>query len=199
MTILALIRHAPTDWNARKLLQGRTDIPLSAEGEELAASWCLPGDLAGARLISSPLSRAMQTARLITGRACETDPRLMEMDFGAWEGRSLADLRTENPQAMQAEEARGWDMTPPGGESPRTAWTRVAPLLGEWAEAGQPVVAVTHKGVIRAILARAWGWDFLGKPPARLQSGALHRLRLMPDGSPAIIAVNEALDRKDIS
>lgn len=197
MTLLALIRHAPTAWNAEKRLQGRTDIPLSPDGEQLAAGWRLPDDMAGARLLSSPLLRARQTASLMAGHVPEADPRLIEMDFGAWEGKTLADLRAADPAAMRAQEDRGWHMTPPGGESPFAVWNRVAPLLGELAADGRPVVAVTHKGVMRAVLARAWGWDFLGRAPAKLQPGCLHRLRLLPDGTPEILALNEALRQGD--
>jgi len=199
MTLLALLRHAPTDWNAAKRLQGGTDVPLSDDGEKLFQSVRLPDDLEQARLISSPLSRARRTAFLIAGREPEIEPRLTEMDFGAWEGQTLAALRTADPTGMQAEEDRGWYMTPPGGESPWMVWLRVAPLLAELAAADRPIVAVTHKGVIRAVLARAWGWDFLGRPPARLLSAALHRLRLRPDGTPEILALNQDLPKADAS
>ena len=199
MTMLTLIRHAPTDWNAARRLQGRSDVPLSTEGEKLMESKCLPDDLRAGRLISSPLSRARRTAMLLTGREAEIEPRLTEMDFGSWEGQTLAGLRAADPQAMQAEEDRGWHMTPPGGESPWMVWQRVAPLLAELAADGGPVVAVTHKGVIRAILARAWGWDFLGRAPARLESAVLHRLRLLRDGTPEILALNQALPKADAS
>ncbi len=193
MTLLALLRHAPTDWNAARRLQGRSDVPLSVEGEKRCESSCLPDDLKAARLIASPLLRAVRTAALLTGRQAEIEPRLTEMDFGTWEGQTLAALRAADPEAMRAEEDRGWHMTPPGGESPCMVWQRVAPLLAELAAEDRPVVAVTHKGVIRAILARAWGWDFLGRPPETLQSSCLHRLRLRPDGTPDILALNEVM------
>lgn len=197
MTMLALLRHAPTDWNTAKRLQGRSDVPLSDAGEKLFQSMRLPDDLEQARLIASPLSRAVRTAFLVAGRQADIEPRLTEMDFGAWEGQTLAALRAADPDAMGAQENRGWHMTPPGGESPWMVWQRVAPLLAELAAEGGSAVAVTHKGVIRAILARAWGWDFLGRPPAKLQSGCLHRLRLLSDGTPAILALNEVLPRVD--
>ena len=197
MTELFLLRHGATAWNADGRLQGRTDEPLSATGRAEVASWRLPEMTRGARILSSPLSRAAETARILSdeGTAPETDPRLIEMDFGAWEGQRLADLRARDPGGMERIEAMGWDMTPPGGESPRAVWARLRPLLREIAASGRPVLAVAHKGVIRAILARAWGWDFLGKPPARLLPARLHRLRLRADGEPEIVALNLPLNR----
>ena len=55
------------------------------------------------------------------------------------------------------------------------------------------MVAVTHKGVLRAVLAAATGWDMMGKPPVRLQSGALHRFAVDPDGRVSIVECNVPL------
>jgi probable phosphoglycerate mutase len=87
------------------------------------------------------------------------------MDWGAWEGRTLADLRAEAPAAMAANEARGLDFRPQGGESPREVRARLEPLLAEFQG---DVICVTHKGVIRAALSLATGWDMTSKPPVRL-------------------------------
>jgi probable phosphoglycerate mutase len=73
--------------------------------------------------------------------------------------------------------------------------TRVAPLLREIARDLTPAVAVTHKGVIRAVLALATGWDMRGKPPCRLDWGAAHLFRLDPHGRPEIERLNIALVR----
>jgi probable phosphoglycerate mutase len=69
---------------------------------------------------------------------------------------------------MAANEARGLDFRPPGGESPREVCARLQALLAELAADPQPVVAVCHKGVIRAALVLATGWDMRSKPPLRL-------------------------------
>src|SRR3546814_15044213 len=65
---------------------------------------------------------------------------------------------------MAANEARGLDFRPPGGESPRDVQDRLRPLLAELAAAGADVVAVSHKGVLRALYALASGWDLRGTP-----------------------------------
>ena len=97
------------------------------------------------------------------------------MSWGAWEGRRLADLRAELGEEMSANEARGWDFRPDGGESPREVLARVRAWL---AELKAPTLAVTHRGVIRAVYAQAASWNMLGKPPARLAWDAVHVFRL---------------------
>jgi len=191
MTVVALIRHMPTAWNDAGRLQGTADTPLGA-----AADWQLPPELAGFCVLSSPLRRAMETAGYLGVAAPAIDPRLGEMDWGTWEGRTLAELRCRHGAAMAALEARGLDFRPPGGESPRDVQARVAPLLGEIAATGRPVAAITHKGVIRAVLALATGWDMRGKPPARLSWSAAHLFRLDAAGRPAVERLNLALERR---
>jgi probable phosphoglycerate mutase len=144
-------------------------------------------------MLSSPLLRAVATAQRLGAVRPAVEPRLTEMDWGEWEGFTLAELRTRFGPAMAAAEARGLDFRPPGGESPRDVQARLGPLLAEIAAEGRPVVAVTHKGVIRAVLARATGWDMQGKPPARLSWDAAHLFRLAADGSPRVERLNLAL------
>ena len=174
MTRLLVLRHAPTDWNAAALIQGRADRPLSEVGRDLARRWRLPPGWAGARCLSSPLDRAMETARLL-GLAPEPDPRLTEIDWGAWEGRNLADLRAQLGAAMARNEAEGLNFRPPGGESPCDVQQRLRSLLEELAEA---TVAVTHKGVLRALYAIATGWTMRDEPRHKLRDGCAHAFRV---------------------
>ena len=67
MTWLALVRHGATEWNETGLVQGHSDVPLSDRGRAEVARWRLPPALAGFALVSSPLARAVETARLIAG------------------------------------------------------------------------------------------------------------------------------------
>jgi broad specificity phosphatase PhoE len=171
MTPVLLVRHGPTAWNDVGRIQGRADVALSERGRAQVASWQLPAAWAEARVLSSPLCRARETALILTGRTPTIDHRLIEMDWGELQGRRLADLRTRVPQTMAANEARGLDFRPPGGESPREVCARVRSLLAELAADPRPVVAVCHKGVIRAALALATGWNMQSKPPVRLLRG----------------------------
>jgi probable phosphoglycerate mutase len=182
MTPILLVRHGPSEWNESGRIQGRADPGLSARGRALVATWRLPAAWAQARLFSSPLHRARETAAILTGRIPTLDDRLIEMDWGRFQGRRLAELRADAPAAMAASEARGLDFRPPGGESPREVCARLHPLLAELATDGAPVVAVCHKGVIRAALVLATGWDMQSKPPLRLARAAGCVLRCHPDG-----------------
>jgi probable phosphoglycerate mutase len=104
------------------------------------------------------------------------------MDWGDWEGQRLAVLRAAAPEAMAENEARGLDFRPPGGESPREVCARLAALVAELAQERTPVVAVTHKGVMRAALVLATGWNMRGKPPWRLQRDRAFALAAFADG-----------------
>jgi probable phosphoglycerate mutase len=91
---------------------------------------------------------------------------------------------------MAENEARGLDFRPPGGESPREVIERIRPWLRDIANAAVPTLAVTHRGVIRAILAEATGWDMRGKPPAKLDWQAVHVFTADPHGRPSVERLN---------
>ena len=136
MIRLAFLRHGITAWNREGRIQGRTDIPLDPEGRDRLAGLTLPPDWRDATLHASPLSRAVETATLLGhGRPVHTDPRLIEMDWGAWEGRRGHDLRADPASGYRDLEHWGWDFRPPGGESPAdvrerlTAWLKDLPPL----------------------------------------------------------------------
>jgi broad specificity phosphatase PhoE len=168
MTPVLLVRHGPTAWNESGRIQGHADVELSQRGRAEVAKWRLPAAWTEARVLSSPLCRARETAAILTGRTPTIDQRLIEMDWGRFQGRRLADLRTEAPDAIAANEGRGLDFRPPGGESPREVCARLQTLLAELAADPRRVVAVCHKGVIRAGLVLATGWDMQSRPPVRL-------------------------------
>jgi probable phosphoglycerate mutase len=194
MTPLALLRHAPTAWNETGRLQGRSDPSLSQRGRAAANHWFLPDEVAGFRWLASPLSRTVETAECLCLQP-ETEPALIEMAWGAWEGHTLAELRAADPEGLAEAEARGLDLIPPGGESPRMVQARLMPLLARLAAEGLPTGAITHKGVLRAILALATGWDMLGEPPVKLLPSALHLFELDARGVPRLVRPNLALTR----
>ena len=188
MIRLVLLRHASTEWNERGRIQGRADVPLSAEGRATAAGWRLPHP--EAMRVSSPLTRARDTFQCMDMDGFEIESRLTEMDWGRWEGRRLADLRREFGAAMAENEARGLDFHPDGGESPRDVQKRVRPWLADIARRGHPIVAVTHKGVIRAIFALASGWDMTTVAPQRLRWDCAHLFTVGADGNAAVERLN---------
>lgn len=188
---LVLLRHGATDWNAAGRLQGRADIALSDPGRAALAGCALPAAYRGRTWYASPLRRAQETAALL-GLEPRIEPALIEMDWGGYEGRTLAELRAEHGAAFAANEDRGLDLQPPGGESPRQVQQRLLPWLrGLPGDAG----AVTHKGVIRAILALAFDWPMLGRAPIRLDWHCLQEFSITEDGRPSLVAANVPLER----
>jgi probable phosphoglycerate mutase len=183
MPALFLLRHGPTEWTAARRLQGRSDIPLSAGGRRMVAAWHLPDRAVAAEWVSSPLARATETAETLRQRYrpvgdLRIERRLAEMSFGEWEGRTLTALRSTHGPAMAEWEGKGLDFRAPGGESPRDVQDRLRSWLEEVAVEGGDVLAITHKGVIRALYALASGWDMRGKPPQRLTDNAVHAFAL---------------------
>ncbi|HKX08348.1 MAG TPA: histidine phosphatase family protein, partial [Stellaceae bacterium] len=88
MTVLALLRHGPTAWTREHRLQGRADMPLDEAGRKTVSGWRLPSGVRDSIWVTSPLKRCLDTAKLLRLDA-SVDPRLIEMDWGRWEGRTL--------------------------------------------------------------------------------------------------------------
>jgi broad specificity phosphatase PhoE len=147
--MIAFVRHGETPPNRAGLLLGRTDAALTDHGRAQAER--LAEALAGldvARVISSPLRRARDTAAPIAtacGEAVEVDDRLVEIDYGEWEGRPLADLDSE----VVARWRRDGGFAPPGGESLAVVADRVASFCDETLD-DRVVVAVSHVSPIKA-------------------------------------------------
>lgn len=92
---LVLLRHGETEWSRTGRHTGLTDIPLTAHGEQLArAAGELVRDYDFGLVLSSPLQRARRTAEL-AGLDADTDPLLVEWDYGGYEGRTTRDIRAE--------------------------------------------------------------------------------------------------------
>ncbi len=175
-------------------MQGRHDVPLSAAGRTELALWRVPPPMVAAKCwYSSPLARAVETAAVLASRAPCIAPALVEMDWGQWEGATLAALRERHGSAFTRAEARGLDFRPPAGESPRDVLARVRSWLSELAHEDAAVVAVTHNGVLRALLAAATGWDMIDRAPFKLRPGCVHQFRIDGDGGLAVVACNMPL------
>jgi probable phosphoglycerate mutase len=131
----------------------------------------------------------METAEIL-GLSAVPDMRLIETDWGDWEGRRLEDLRAELGARMARNEALGLDFRPPGGESPREVLARLRSLLRELSA---PTILVTHKGVLRPLYALASGWSMREKPPKKLLDGCAHSFILLPSGELQVDTLNISL------
>jgi broad specificity phosphatase PhoE len=175
---LILLRHGQTEWSKSGRHTGRTDIPLTTDGEAAAKS--LAPALAGCQIravFSSPAQRAMRTAEL-AGLTPTPDPDLQEWDYGGYEGRTTAQIREQRP---------GWylwrdgvipgDADHPGetveqvGVRADAALARVGPLLAEG-----DVVLVAHGHFLRILTARWLGLEPAAGRLFRLDTGTLSTL-----------------------
>jgi broad specificity phosphatase PhoE len=151
--VLLLVRHGRTDANAAGLLLGRADPPLSEEGRAQAAALAskVPD---GARVVSSPLCRARQTAEAF-GIPYEVDERWIELDYGELDQLPLRDV----PAALWTEWRSDPAFEPPGGESLAALGRRVRAACTELADEvrQRDVVVVSHVSPIKAAIAWAIG------------------------------------------
>ena len=160
-TRLILVRHGETALSAERRFSGRGDPVLTTRGEAQALAAAaristLVGD-AKAHVVSSPLSRAKQTAteiaRVLGVREVVVEDALVECDFGAWEGHSFADVRQRWPEQLD-EWLASTAVAPPGGEAIDAVAARVAPTVAKLRDAyqGKVIVLVSHVTVIKLIL-----------------------------------------------
>ncbi len=175
MIRLALLRHGHTHWNRAGRIQGSSDIPLDTDARTELSQFRLPPPWGTADLWSSPLLRAEETARLVAGRPPRVAAELTEMNWGDWEGQRGVDLLAQADSGFRHIEHWGWDYHAPNGESPAELDARLRPWL---AKLERDSVAVCHIGIMRVLLARAYGWDFEGEAPFRIKRNRLFILTL---------------------
>lgn len=156
MKTFYFVRHGETASNASGLTMGQTDIPLNKRGETQAwetAHWLQRYPIQ--RLVSSDLSRAMETARplgKLRGLTIESDRRLRELSFGIFEGRCIADCEKEHPEVVARWRAGEFDFAPPGGETRRSLMERTGAVLRTLLSATEEHIAVfAHGGTLNAI------------------------------------------------
>lgn len=159
---LYFVRHGETDWNVVKRLQGRTDIPLNERGVELARrTGEALRDVSFTRAFASPLSRAMETARLILGEReipVVPDERIIEIAFGEYEGMCSREDHYEipDPDFRNFFQNPAAYRHPKGGESfeqlmERTkAFIRDITSREEWEE--EIILVATHGAAVRGLL-----------------------------------------------
>jgi len=190
---LALLRHGPTAWNAQGRIQGWTDIPLSKEGLTQIRELLPPPSFETATAYASPMQRARQTAEALGLIDPILDPRLMEQNWGRWEGLSRAEILALDGKDAFTRAGHGLEFRPPGGESTAELHARVASFLKDVARAERDAIAVAHLGVLRAAYTLASGWDMRTPMPAELDVSKVLILDLARHGIPVIHSLNVEL------
>jgi broad specificity phosphatase PhoE len=163
---LVVWRHGRTEWNHTGLFQGQADIPLDDLGQLQAKTAAqVLARFGPARIVSSDLSRALQTAAPLaelTGLPVASDRRLREIHVGSWEGLSLAEITALDPERarryLEGEDIR----RSPTGETVAEVASRVATALTEVAE--QTPDESTAVVVMHGLAARVGASHFVGFP-----------------------------------
>lgn len=150
-----LARHGETAWSVSGQHTGRTDLPLTAQGEQNARR--LSDRLAGlelASVLTSPLERARQTCELAGfGPVAQIDPDLLEWDYGAYEGKTPKEIRSEQPE---------WEIFRdgcPGGESLARVALRADSVVARLRATGANVLLFSSGHLLRILAARWLGLD----------------------------------------
>lgn len=164
MTTLLLVRHGETDWNRDARWQGHSDTPLNDAGRVQARR--LAAELGEVDVVySSDLERARETAEILAeplGLQVRLDRRLRERGFGAWEGKTAAEIETEfadDHARWLAGEAPGAADAEPFDAFGARVEEFVTDVLAE--HPGETVLVVGHGGTIRVIHALAQGLDYV--------------------------------------
>ncbi|MEM8920521.1 MAG: histidine phosphatase family protein [Pseudomonadota bacterium] len=149
---LILMRHTTPDV-APGTCYGRTDLNVTAnfETEAAAALTALP---LIRRIATSPLLRCRKLAEFIGARrqlTVEQDHRLIEMDFGRWEGQAWSGIPRDELDAWAADFIHA---RPHGGENVAMLRDRTRLALEDWRASGDTTLLVTHSGVIRSALSK---------------------------------------------
>ncbi len=196
-TRLTLVRHGSTEHSAQKRFSGRNDLPLNDEGKRQAAALAARALAFGevAAVVSSPLRRAHQTAEAIAAAlsmGVDTNHDLAEVDFGAWEGLTFAEVQRDHPAELSAWVASP-DAAPPQGESFAAAGRRVRrgrdAVIA--AHAGRQVVVVTHVTPVKTLIRLA-----LDAPPVslfriHLDTASVSIVDYYADGNCSVRLVND--------
>ncbi|HEV7526980.1 MAG TPA: histidine phosphatase family protein [Acidimicrobiia bacterium] len=192
--MIAFVRHGQTELNRGGRLQGRLDAPLSDLGARQAAA--LGRGFASApvtRVYSSPLQRARDTAAAIAAAhelSVEVDARLIELDYGDWDGRLLADVPPEAWVAWRHDV----DFAPPGGERLSDVAARVNEFVREVfaAHGDELVVAVSHVSPIKAAVCAVLQVDERATWQMQLDVASVTNIGCRPDSSGYLSSFNDA-------
>lgn len=202
-TRLLLLRHGQTELSVQRRYSGHGDPELTPLGlAQAAGAAARIGRMPDvAAVLTSPLRRARQTAEAVaaaTGAPLHVRERLVETDFGAWEGLTFPEARERDPQLHA-----GWlgseDVAPPGGESFAAVGERVAAELADVLRdyPGATLVLVTHVTPIKMLLRDA----LQGGPGVlyrlHLDLAALSIVDFYPDGGASVRLVNDTSHHPD--
>ncbi|TIH19931.1 histidine phosphatase family protein [Marinifilum sp. JC120] len=200
---IAFIRHSVTEWNAEGRIQGHFNSPLTEHGRDLAAGWIkkLKPQTFDA-VLTSDLGRTIETADIITEGLTLPTLRLSglrEQDWGEWSGLTMDELHTKFPGKLDEEVAKGWLFTPNNGENRIECATRgtkaledgISEIIRTVDKDEIKILTVAHEGVIKSVIYKLLGHDFMPEERKLLKKRRLHWLNW--NGELSIERLNEEL------
>lgn len=188
---LFLVRHGETTWNKERRYYGCSDVPLSEKGisqaKELGHYF---QEIHFDKVIVSPLVRAVDTARALTSQTLTTDERLMEQNFGEFEGKTYSELERDFPVELACWNQDYQEYCLPEGESFRMVRERVDDFLKDlWKEEGK-VLVVAHKGTLGHLFASMLHLPLSGYWNFVFEQGTYSKVDL-EDGFAIIRSINQ--------
>lgn len=175
-----LIRHTKTD-TLKGLCYGQSDVALAKsfpeEAHELQQK--LPGLKANSLLFSSPLTRCVKLAEKLSDNVL-TDARLMELDFGGWEGKRFNEI---DPTVLQQWTENIVDGAPPNGESFTDLCQRAGSfwqdVVCKMPPASEQIIIITHAGIIRALIAHILKLPLANAFQFQVDLGSVHKFQYL--------------------
>lgn len=187
-TRIVAVRHGETAWNVDTRLQGHLDIPLNSTGVWQAGRVAQAlADEPIEAIYASDLARAWQTANAIAQASqCPLTAHqgLRERGFGAFEGKTYADIEATWPEESRQWRQRHPHWQPPGGESLHAMRERIRTTTTELAQRhlGSQIVLVAHGGVMDILYRLATGQELQAPRTWELKNAAINRLLWTPEG-----------------
>ncbi|MET3520709.1 MULTISPECIES: histidine phosphatase family protein [Mesorhizobium] len=159
--LVYIVRHGQTQWNTERRLQGQADTDINELGRQQATGngrrlAAMIGKGEDFDFVASPMRRTCETMELMRAAmgldplAYRTEPRLVELSFGDWQGFTFRELEARLPGSTRGRRSAKWDFQPPGegAESYEMLLERIKP----WFDAlDRQTVCVTHGGVMRCL------------------------------------------------
>lgn len=195
-----LVRHGQTAWNKAHRAQGHTDIPLDEVGRQQAL---LVGramaELPIERVISSDLSRALDTGKQISGAAnisISVDDRLRERSFGEWEGEDFPTIAERFPVMADEQGVSRNHVRPPGGESFADVYARLQDFTEELISRNENTVIATHGGTCSVLLSILLGGGLELSNSFRFSNAAITEVETHWNGKFRLLTYNDVAHLK---
>jgi broad specificity phosphatase PhoE len=168
-SLIYFVRHGETDWNAERRIQGQADTDVNDRGRTQAArnGRVLRGLISEPTRfdwVASPLRRTRETMEIVRGRldleigGYRTDPVLMEVNFGDWQGLTMAEVEAREPGILARRAAGKWEFLPPGENA--ESYAMLCARMRQWlSTVSKPTLCVTHGGNMRTLFHMIGGME----------------------------------------